>query len=201
MPSAFVAGVGTGGTLVGVGEYLRARVPGVAVHPLEPANSPTLRLGVKCGSHRIQGISDDFVPAIVDLSRLDPIVVDGAYVGQRLSVGAGGAPPKRIDLAAESFATGPTGGVVLIGSDDGRRSQLSLVDVTGGCAWAIGSSTDVVRSATVSSDGRSVIESRVDRRTRADLGIWRRPFDGTPPVRVLAAIGVARSAPRSNSSV
>ena len=46
----------------------------IAIHPLEPANSPTLRTGVKHGSHRIQGISDDFVPAIVELGSLGPIV-------------------------------------------------------------------------------------------------------------------------------
>jgi cysteine synthase A len=74
VPSGFVAGVGTGGTLVGVGEYLREQLGSVAVHPLEPANSPTLRTGKKRGSHRIQGISDDFVPTIVDLSVWDPIV-------------------------------------------------------------------------------------------------------------------------------
>ncbi|HET8787099.1 MAG TPA: hypothetical protein VFM38_15810 [Candidatus Limnocylindrales bacterium] len=122
--------------------------------------------------------------------RLDPTVVDGTYVGQRLSLGSGSAPERGIDLAAESFAAGPMGGAVLVGSDDGRRTQLSLVDVTGGCAWAIGSSTDVVRGGIVSSDGRSIVESRVDRRTRADLGVWRRRLDGTPPVRLLAPIGV-----------
>ena len=73
-PTAFVAGVGTGGTVMGVGRYLRDAVPGVKIHPLEPANSPTLREGKKVGSHRIQGISDDFIPSIVDLSSLDEIV-------------------------------------------------------------------------------------------------------------------------------
>jgi len=73
-PTAFVAGVGTGGTVMGVGAYLREQVPGVAVHPLEPANSPTLRTGHRVGKHRIQGISDEFIPAIVDLAVLDPVV-------------------------------------------------------------------------------------------------------------------------------
>lgn len=73
-PAAFLAGVGTGGTVMGVGRALRAAFPKVAVHPLEPANSPTLRTGHKVGSHRIQGISDEFVPAVVDLAWLDPVV-------------------------------------------------------------------------------------------------------------------------------
>ncbi len=71
---AFVAGVGTGGTVMGVGRGLRAAWPDVRIHPLEPANSPTLRTGKKMGHHRIQGISDEFVPAIVDLDSLDEIV-------------------------------------------------------------------------------------------------------------------------------
>lgn len=74
VPDAFVAGVGTGGTVMGVGQYLRRGGRSVCVHPLEPANSPTLRIGHKDGRHRIEGISDDFVPSIVDLSSLDRII-------------------------------------------------------------------------------------------------------------------------------
>ncbi|MFY9342050.1 MAG: cysteine synthase family protein [Planctomycetota bacterium] len=73
-PAAFVAGVGTGGTVMGVGRALRSVFPKVCVHPLEPANSPTLRTGHKVGKHRIQGISDEFVPAVVDLDWLDAVV-------------------------------------------------------------------------------------------------------------------------------
>jgi cysteine synthase A len=72
--NAFVAGVGTGGTVMGVGRALRSKWPGVKVHPLEPANSPTLRTGHKVGAHRIQGISDEFVPSIVKLDELDEII-------------------------------------------------------------------------------------------------------------------------------
>ena len=71
---AFVAGVGTGGTVMGVGRYLRHNGLNVRVHPLEPANSPTLRTGSKAGTHRIQGISDEFVPNIINLDELDDIV-------------------------------------------------------------------------------------------------------------------------------
>ncbi|NNF43644.1 MAG: PLP-dependent cysteine synthase family protein [Phycisphaerales bacterium] len=68
---AFVAGVGTGGTVMGVGRYLRRVAPAARIHPLEPANSPTLRTGHRVGHHRIQGISDEFIPSIVDLDELD----------------------------------------------------------------------------------------------------------------------------------
>jgi cysteine synthase A len=73
-PDAFVAGVGTGGTVMGVGRFLKARKPSVRVHPLEPAESPTLSTGHKVGQHRIQGISDEFIPPIVRLDELDEVV-------------------------------------------------------------------------------------------------------------------------------
>ena len=73
-PDAFVAGVGTGGTVMGVGQFLRQMHPGVRIHPMEPATSPTLRTGHCVGKHRIQGISDEFVPPIVDLNSLDEVI-------------------------------------------------------------------------------------------------------------------------------
>jgi cysteine synthase A len=73
-PDAFVAGVGTGGTVMGVGNYLKKRNSFVMVHPLEPKESPTLSTGHKVGSHRIQGISDEFIPAIVELNKLNEVV-------------------------------------------------------------------------------------------------------------------------------
>lgn len=71
---AFVAGVGTGGTIMGVARYLRRGGRRIFAHPLEPANSPTLRTGHKTGQHRIQGISDEFIPAIIKLDELDPVI-------------------------------------------------------------------------------------------------------------------------------
>lgn len=73
-PAAFVAGVGTGGTVMGVGRFLKGQDPSIKVHPLEPAESPTLSTGRKTGSHRIQGISDEFIPAIVNLDLLDEVI-------------------------------------------------------------------------------------------------------------------------------
>ena len=59
---------------MGVGNYLKKRNPLVRVHPLEPKESPTLSTGHKVGSHRIQGISDEFIPAIVELDKLNEVV-------------------------------------------------------------------------------------------------------------------------------
>jgi len=88
-PDAFVAGVGTGGTVMGVGQYLKSRQPSILIHPLEPAESPTLTTGYKVGSHRIQGISDEFIPAIVKLAELDEVVQahdgDSILMAQKLA--------------------------------------------------------------------------------------------------------------------
>ncbi len=73
-PHAFVAGVGSGGTVMGVGRFLKEQDPRIKIHPLEPANSPTLTTGYKVGKHRIQGISDEFIPAIVHLDHLDEVI-------------------------------------------------------------------------------------------------------------------------------
>ncbi len=86
---AFVAGVGTGGTVMGVGRQLRNSNPSVRIHPLEPAESPTLTTGYKVGSHRIQGISDEFIPAIVKLDEVDQVIKacdgDAIIMAQKLA--------------------------------------------------------------------------------------------------------------------
>ncbi|MDP3398765.1 MAG: cysteine synthase family protein [Bacteroidales bacterium] len=93
IPDAFVAGVGTGGTIMGTGRYLRKMNPKIRLHPLEPANSPTLTTGYKVGSHRIQGISDEFIPSIVKLDELDEVLQvddgDAIIMAQRLSAELG----------------------------------------------------------------------------------------------------------------
>ncbi len=85
---AFVAGVGTGGTVSGVGRYLREIGLSIGVHPIEPAESPTLSTGHKVGSHRIQGISDEFIPDIINLEDLDEVIAvhdgDAILMAQRL---------------------------------------------------------------------------------------------------------------------
>ena len=122
--------------------------------------------------------------------RLDPRIVDGVEVGQRLTIGTSDPSTMRtLDLPPESFAAGPFGGRVLVGTDDGRLSRRALFDITAGCAWSLGQASDVVRRATLTPDGSSIIEFRVDRATRSDLGVWRRPIDGDgPDSRVLPPI-------------
>ncbi len=89
IPDAFIAGVGTGGTIMGAGRFLKENHPSIKIRPLEPANSPTLSTGHKVGKHRIQGISDDFIPDIVNLKGLERIVSvddgDAIIMAQKLA--------------------------------------------------------------------------------------------------------------------
>lgn len=119
-PDAFVAGVGTGGTVMGVGRYLKQRQPRVRVHPLEPAESPTLTTGRKVGQHRIQGISDEFIPPIVDLAALDRVV----------QVSDGDAILMARKLAAAGFAVGISSGANFLGA-------LEVLEELGGSATVV----------------------------------------------------------------
>lgn len=71
--ACFVAGVGSGGTLQGVGEFLKEHKPGVALVAVEPKNVSAI-LGHEPGLHQIQGIGDGFVPSILDVSQLDDVI-------------------------------------------------------------------------------------------------------------------------------
>jgi cysteine synthase A len=92
-PDAFIAGVGTGGTIMGAGGFLKLKNPAVKLYPLEPSNSPTMSTGHKVGKHRIQGISDEFIPPIVDLAKLDKVVAvddgDSILMAQKLAAEVG----------------------------------------------------------------------------------------------------------------
>jgi len=112
-PAAFVAGVGTGGTVMGAGRYLKMCDPRIRVHPLEPAESPTLSTGKKGGHHRIQGISDEFIPPIVNLGELDRII----------EVHDGDAILMAQQLARHGLAVGISSGANFIGA---LKAQTSL---------------------------------------------------------------------------
>ncbi len=127
---AFVAGVGTGGTVMGTGAFLRAHNPAVKVHPVEPLESPTLSTGHKVGSHRIQGISDDFIPEILHLDELDPVLSisdgDSILMAQKIScqlgIGVGISSGCNLLAALEAgdrLAPGAT--VVTIFCDDSKK--------------------------------------------------------------------------------
>ena len=129
-PQAFVAGVGTGGTVMGVGRFLRQEVAGVRIHPVEPAESPTLSTGHKVGKHRIQGISDEFIPAIVDLAQLDPVIGvsdgDSILMAQKLAarLGLGLGISSGCNFLAAARVQESLGGdavVVTVFADDNKK--------------------------------------------------------------------------------
>jgi cysteine synthase A len=129
-PDAFVAGVGTGGTVMGVGRYLRRRKPGIAVHPLEPAESPTMSTGHKVGQHRIQGISDEFIPSVVDLAQLDGIVAvsdgDSILMAQKLASSLGlavgiSSGANFLGALVVQDAIDPDGAVVTVFADSNKK--------------------------------------------------------------------------------
>ncbi|MDQ8154311.1 MAG: cysteine synthase family protein [Gemmatimonadota bacterium] len=130
VPDAFVAGVGTGGTIMGTGRFLRAQHSAIKLHPVEPANSPTMSTGHKVGKHRIQGISDEFIPAIVKLDQLDEVVAiddgDSIIMAQRLAseLGIGVGISSGCNLLAALQVQEQMGGdatVVTVLSDDNKK--------------------------------------------------------------------------------
>ncbi len=93
VPDAFVAGVGTGGTVMGIGKFFKSMKQDIKVHPLEPSESPTLSTGCKVGNHRIQGISDEFIPDLLKLDHLDRVITindgDAILMAQQLAAKLG----------------------------------------------------------------------------------------------------------------
>lgn len=129
-PDAFVAGVGTGGTVMGVGKALKALCPNTKIHPMEPAESPTLSTGHKVGKHRIQGVSDEFIPDIVCLDTLDKVICvndgDGIIMAQKLSseLGLGVGISSGANLIAAlkvQLEMGPEAKVSTVFCDDSKK--------------------------------------------------------------------------------
>ncbi len=93
IPDMLVAGVGTGGTVMGIGKRFKEVNQNALIFPLEPSNSPTLSTGCKIGKHRIQGISDEFIPELVNLDELDEVIMvddgDSVIMAQMLATKLG----------------------------------------------------------------------------------------------------------------
>jgi hypothetical protein len=188
--SRWLRWIGPGLVALGAVGFIASTTLGAGVRPWTP------RACAGPPADRITAARDPGPTQLSDLRgapwfRLDPqLDGDGALRGQRLAVGLDGdRSVGRLDLPPEAFAAGPFGRVILAGYDDGADSLLQTIDVASGCASTIGQERAVVRRATVDPTGRFVYEMRVDRASRADLGIWRRAMDGSsPPLRVLPPI-------------
>ncbi|MCL2596671.1 MAG: cysteine synthase family protein [Paludibacter sp.] len=130
LPDAIVAGVGTGGTIMGVGNYLKKINSKIRVHPLEPAESPTLSTGYRVGLHRMQGISDEFIPSILKLNQLDSVIAvnDGDAIiaaqkmaeqlGLAIGISSGGNIIGAVKLQQE---LGKNAIVVTVVADDNKK--------------------------------------------------------------------------------
>lgn len=108
----------------------------------------------------------------------------GTLVGQRLEAGIRGTAIRR-DLPAEASVAGPFGSAILVTSDDGRVSTVDLVDIRSGCGREVDRASSVIRRATIDVVTRTIHEHRVDRDSRASLGIWRRGAGAPVAVRIL----------------
>ena len=127
---AFVAGVGTGGTITGVGRYLKEKNPAVKVVAVEPKTSAVLSTGV-AGSHKIQGIGAGFVPAVLDTKVYDEIIpvadedafATGRLIGQSegvlVGISSGAAVHAALQLARRPEFEGKT--IVVLLPDTGDR--------------------------------------------------------------------------------
>lgn len=126
----FVAGVGTGGTITGVGEYLKSRNPKVQVVAVEPSDSPVLS-GGQAGPHKLQGIGAGFVPEVLNTQVYDevfPVTSEEAYAGGRLmgrsegvlvGISSGAALHAAIEVAKRPENEGKT--IVVLLPDTGDR--------------------------------------------------------------------------------
>ena len=127
---AFVAGVGTGGTITGVGRFLKEQDPHISIVAVEPADSPLLSRGI-AGSHGIQGIGANFVPEVLDTKiydRILPVALEDAYTAARLAgrsdgilvgISSGAALHAAIQVAKDPAMAGKT--VVVLLPDTGER--------------------------------------------------------------------------------
>ncbi|MCR5823048.1 MAG: cysteine synthase A [Lachnospiraceae bacterium] len=126
----FVAGVGTGGTITGVGEYLKSKKPGVKVVAVEPASSAVLSTGV-AGAHKIQGIGAGFVPEVLNTKVYDEIITvqnedafeTGRLIGKKegilVGISSGAATWAALQLAKRPENKGKT--IVVLLPDTGDR--------------------------------------------------------------------------------
>lgn len=134
----FVAGVGTGGTITGVGEYLKSKNPNVRIVAVEPYGSPVLSLG-KSGSHKIQGIGAGFIPQVLNTGIYDEIIgvkdeeafetarMIGRTEGILVGISSGAAACAALRLARDNKNRGKT--IVTLLPDGGDRYlSTSLFD-------------------------------------------------------------------------
>ena len=125
---AFVSGIGTGGTLMGVAKRLREKNINTKIYAMEPSELPLISKGIKIKEHKIEGIGDDFIPSIVDKNMIDGIITissDDAIlmakkIAKELGIGVGISSGANL-LAAILIKENTKGNVVTIFVDDNKK--------------------------------------------------------------------------------
>ena len=144
--SRWLRWIGPGVVAIGAVGLVASATAGAAVRPWAPraCAGPPGAIAAAAGDARPADLRD---LASAPWFRQDPVVDGGGDLrGQRVAIGLDGDRLVRsMDLPAESFAAGPFGRIVLVGSDDGTASRLVAVDVAGGCSWPIAEERDVIR--------------------------------------------------------
>lgn len=155
-----VVGVGTGGTIMGVGKRLKQHNPDIKLFPLEPRKAPAMSLGINGGEHRIQGIGDGFIPKLVKMDKLDEVIVvddgDAVIMAQKLAkeLGLGVGISSGANFIGSVMMQNKYGkefNVVTIFSDDSKKylssdllneepvldryisKDIELIDIDGSC--------------------------------------------------------------------
>lgn len=117
---------------------------------------------------------------------VDRLDGNGILVGRTLFAGRDSAATLTMELATESSASGPVGGLLTVTNDDGQFSEVRLVSGTEGCSWLLHRTQDVVRSAILDTTSGTVLAHMVSRETRSDKGVWR--IAGMDPDATLALV-------------
>ena len=166
IPDGFVAGVGTGGTIMGVGKRLHKRYPHVKLFPLEPFKSTSMSTGKIGGEHRIQGIGDGFIPELMNMKKMDDILVvhDGDAIlmaqllASKLGLGVGiSSGANFLGAVKAQNKYGKDFNVVTIFSDDSKKYLTS--DLTKNEAVKDGYLTPNI--TLLSMDGECICDTRI----------------------------------------
>ena len=125
--NGFVSGIGTGGTLMGIGKRIKEKFPKSRIIALEPKQLPILSKGISTGSHKIEGIGDDFIPKIVDKSLIDEVIEiddeDAINMSRILSrkFGLGVGISSGANLLAAAISGNDGDNIVTVFADDSKK--------------------------------------------------------------------------------